>query len=281
MNINILTDFNDYAIKYLSLQNSECAKLYESVNYSVNGSGKRFRPLLMFSSASSLGVDEKVMFDLALAIELVHTYTLIHDDMPCLDDDDLRRGKATNHKVYGEDVAILAGDVLQALAFDCVSRAIENGFDSKVLKFFSKACIEVVEGQSIDIDESYKTSVERLQTVHLLKTGSLIKFCVIAPLFYNKKYELLDDLSFIGDELGLVFQIMDDILDYTGTDEELGKTASDFKNNKNTYVTFLKIEGSRELVEDKKRKIEQALLRLNLFTDSLKEICEFSVNRSK
>ncbi len=279
--INVLAQFNSYASEFLNSHNPECRKLYESVKYSALSEGKKFRPNLMFASANALGVEVTKVFDLALAIELLHTYTLIHDDLPCLDDDTLRRGKPCNHLVYGEDIALLAGDLLQSLAFKCIAMAIQNGSDSQVLSYFANACIEVVEGQSIDIDEDYKTSVEKLETVHNLKTGSLIQFALIAPLFYTKDYGKLESLLEVGQKLGLVFQIKDDILDYTASDEELGKSGSDFENEKNTYVSFLGIEQSKQLLEDKVSQIILTLQSLEIYTNEFEEICSFSVNRTK
>ncbi len=280
-NTKTIDKFNEYAINYLKLQNKECSKLYDSVIYSVDSQAKRFRPSLMFAFSNALDVSDEAVFDLALAVELLHTYTLIHDDLPCLDDDVLRRGKKCNHLVYGEDYALLAGDVLQSLAFECIFNAISKGCDPMVLKYFSKFCIEVVEGQSIDIDEDYKTSVLELEKVHNLKTGALIKFAIIAPLFVKKEYFLLDVLLNVGHEFGLIFQIKDDILDYTATDTQLGKSGSDYENNKKTYVSFLGVEASQILLEKKVSTIKKLLADFKLYTREIQKICEFSLNREK
>ncbi len=256
-------------------------KLYEAMDYSLNAGGKRFRPHLMFSSAQMLGVDSEVMLDVAIAIELIHTYSLIHDDLPCLDDDDLRRGNPTNHVVYGEDYALLAGDNLQSVAFKYIYKALEKGFDIKLLKYFSKACIKMVEGQSLDINEEYKTDINALEHIHELKTGALIEFCMIAPLFYLKDYASLDKLLSVGKSIGISFQIMDDILDVSATSEQLGKSSSDEINNKCTYTSMIGLEKSRELLESKLDFALSTLNELGYYSEEIMEIIEFSKNRTK
>lgn len=256
-------------------------KLYEAMNYSLNAGGKRFRPHLMFSSAKMLGVDSEVMLDVAIAIELIHTYSLIHDDLPCLDDDDLRRGNPTNHIVYGEDYALLAGDNLQSVAFDYIYKALEKGFDIKLLKYFSSACIKMVEGQSLDINEDYKVDVNALEYVHELKTGALIEFCMIAPLFYLKDYTNLEKLLQVGKSIGISFQIMDDILDECSTSEELGKSNSDALNNKCTYTSMLGLENSKKLLDDKLEFALSSLEEMGYLSEEIIEIINFSRNRTK
>ncbi|MFV0424709.1 MAG: polyprenyl synthetase family protein [Bacilli bacterium] len=256
-------------------------KLYEAMNYSLSAGGKRFRPHLMFSSAEMLGVDSSLMIDIAIAIELIHTYSLIHDDLPCLDNDDLRRGKLTNHKVYGEDYALLAGDNLQSLAFEYIYKALAKGFDIKLLKYFSIACVKMVEGQSLDIDESYKVDIETLENVHYLKTGALIEFCMIAPLFYLKDYSKLSDLSLVGRNLGIAFQIKDDILDVSATSEELGKSNSDIDNNKLTYTSLLGVDKSEEFLENKLKETTDILEEIDCLDKSIIEIVNYCKYRVK
>ncbi len=256
-------------------------KLYEAMNYSTVAGGKRFRPNLMFSTAKMLGINPEVMNDVAIAIELIHTYSLIHDDLPCLDNDALRRGVATNHIVYGEDYALLAGDALQSVAFNYIYKALENGFDIKLLDYFSKACLKMVEGQSLDINENYKVDVSTLENVHNLKTGALIEFCMVAPLCYLKDYSKVDYLSSAGRDLGLAFQIMDDILDVSSTSEELGKSSSDVDNNKLTYVSLLGIEESELLLDLKLKSTAEALKKFGELTQDFVEIINFSKYRKK
>lgn len=256
-------------------------KLYEAMSYSLNAGGKRFRPHLMFSSAKMIGVDPDVMNDVAIAIELIHTYSLIHDDMPCLDDDDLRRGNPTNHIVYGEDYALLAGDNLQSVAFEYIYKALENGFDILLLKYFANACVKMVEGQSLDISEEYKTSIQSLEHIHDLKTGALIEFCMIAPLFYTKDYQHLESLLNVGKSIGISFQIKDDILDVSSTSEVLGKSNSDLDNNKITYTSLIGVDESVMLLNEKLDCAVKILNDLNYKSDEIMEIIEFSRNRKK
>lgn len=256
-------------------------KLYEAMNYSLLAGGKRFRPSLMFTSARMLGVDPELLIDVAVAIEMIHTYSLIHDDMPCLDDDDLRRGKLTNHKVYGEDYALLAGDNLQSVAFEQIYKAIEKGFDPKILKYFARACSKMVEGQSLDINESYKTDVSALEHIHDLKTGALIEFCVIAPLFYLKEYENLEELLTVGKCIGISFQIKDDILDVSMSSEELGKSNSDEANNKITYISLLGLDESKRLLDEKLDIAEKILNSTGYEVSKMLEIIDYSRKRIK
>ncbi len=256
-------------------------KLYEAMDYSLNAGGKRFRPHLMFSSAEMLGVDSSLMLDVAIAIEMVHTYSLIHDDMPCLDDDDLRRGLPTNHKKFGEDYALLAGDNLQSVAFKYIYQALEKGFDIKLLKYFSEALVKMVEGQSLDIDESYKVDVNALEHIHDLKTGALIEFCMIAPLFYLKDYSKFDSLLQVGKNIGISFQIQDDILDVSMSSVQLGKSNSDEDNNKITYTSLIGIGASKEMLEIKLDEAKGILAAEGLFSDEINEIIEYSKNRTK
>ncbi len=280
-NASLLEKFEYKLAAAVSNLDYQSKKLSESVNYSVTAGGKRFRPNLMFSSAQMLGVEPELMFDLAIAIELIHTYSLIHDDLPCLDDDDMRRGMKTNHIVFGEDTALLAGDVLQSIAFEKVYDAINNGFDPLVLKYFAMSCRKMVEGQALDTDDSYKTSIDKLENVHLLKTGALIEFCVIAPLFYLKAYDNLDDFAKIGKIIGLSFQIKDDILDVTSTKEMLGKSNSDSENNKTTYVTMLGQEECESMLNAKLNEVDDILKSLSVDSKYFTEIIDFSLNRIK
>lgn len=278
---NYIDEFETYLNEVLINENKECSKLYESISYSLNAKGKRFRPKLIFASAISFGINPRDLFDVAVAIEMIHTYSLIHDDLPALDDDKLRRGVATNHIVYGEDYALLAGDNLQSLAFSHIYKCIEKGFDIKLLAAFATSCKEMVEGQSLDIDENYKTDISKLETVHLLKTGALIKFCVACPLFYTKDYSYYDKLIEYGENIGIAFQIMDDILDYKYSDEELGKSNSDALNDKATYISFVGIQKSEDLLAQKIENARNILSSMDIDTKELDEICEFNLKRIK
>ncbi|MFV0498499.1 MAG: polyprenyl synthetase family protein [Bacilli bacterium] len=256
-------------------------KLYDAMNYSLVSSGKRFRPNLIFTVADVLGIDSEVMEEVAIAIELIHTYSLIHDDLPCLDDDSLRRGVATNHVVYGEDYALLAGDNLQSVAFEYIYKALDNGFDIKLLKFFARACSRMVEGQSLDIDENFKTNVSKLEQVHRLKTGALIEFCMVAPLFYIKDYSKFDQLLNVGENIGLAFQIRDDILDVLYDSEQLGKSSSDIDNNKITYPSFLGVDASCEKLEQILDDTIKILMSIECYSEDFENLIKYCRNRNR
>ncbi len=275
------TNFEKYLLNSLSEYDTDFNKLYESMNYTLKAGGKRFRPNLIFVCASALKLKESDVFDIAVAIELLHTYTLIHDDLPCLDNDDLRRGQASNHIVFGEDVSLLAGDALQPVAFKYIYKAIESGYDRQLFNYFSEVALRVVEGQSIDIDENYKNSIDDLKKIHQYKTGSLIEFCVVAPLFLTRQFDLIIPMKEIGLNLGVAFQIQDDILDFEGDSEQLGKSASDIDNNKCTYVSLLGIDKAKQLLCETIDAAKQLLEANNLYTEEFKKVLEVSMSRKK
>ncbi len=275
------TKFENYLLDSVKYDDFDFNVLHSSMFYTLEAGGKRFRPNLLFACAKSYGLCEEDVYDVACAIELLHTYTLVHDDLPAMDDDDLRRGKSSNHLVYGEDMAILAGDALQAVANKYIYKALEKGYDIKLAEYFSNIALQVVQGQSIDIDESFKVDVKALKKIHKYKTGALIEFCVVAPLFLTKDFSNFDVLKGIGNDLGVAFQIKDDILDYESSSEVLGKSASDLDNNKGTYVSMLGIEKSKIMLEECLDNIKNILIKLNLYTNELSEIIRVSSARKK
>ena len=217
----------------------------ESLRYSLFAGGKRVRPILCLAASEAVdGFHESIM-PVACALECIHTYSLIHDDLPAMDNDDLRRGKPTNHKMFGEAEAILAGDGLLTFAFDLLSdsQLYEKGFDQQrlqVIHIIAKAAgsLGMVGGQSIDIaSEGKDVSFETLRTIHRCKTGALITASVRAgAVFGGANSSQLSALTQYGNNIGLAFQIVDDLLNATGTEEELGKAAgSDLDRQKATY----------------------------------------------
>jgi geranylgeranyl diphosphate synthase type II len=225
------------------------AGLEEAMRYSLLAGGKRIRPVLALATARATGRDEASVLPLAAATELIHTYSLIHDDLPAMDDDDLRRGEPTNHKVFGEDVAILAGDALYAEAFRHVL-AHQHGDPSAVLAAVAELAAAtgvngMVGGQWIDVAAPGDVDLRRL---HALKTGRLIGASVECVLLVQG----MDSRTFraFADELGVLFQIVDDILDVTGTDDDLGKPrGSDERHGKRTYVSEFGLEQARTLAD--------------------------------
>jgi geranylgeranyl diphosphate synthase type II len=234
--------------------------LEDAMRYSLLAGGKRIRPVLALATARATGRDEESVLPLAAAIELIHTYSLIHDDLPAMDDDDLRRGRPTNHKVFGEDVAILAGDGLYAEAFRLVLRE-QAGPPGQVLAAVAELAAAtgvngMVGGQYLDVAEGATTDLRRL---HALKTGRLIGASIECVLLVNGDRPAGPWHDFAS-ELGVLFQIIDDILDVTGTDDALGKPqGSDERHGKRTYVSEFTLEGARTLASQSHGNARSAL----------------------
>lgn len=223
--------------------------LKESMLYSINAGGKRIRPLLLLATASSFGETLSTpIYQVAGALEMVHTYSLIHDDLPAMDNDDLRRGKPTNHKVFGEAIAILAGDGLLTGAFQLISLTQLEPLKKLLLiqQLASNSGAQgMVAGQTADIlGEKQELTIEELAFVHERKTGRLIRYALLAGgVLANQPEEVLMCLQKLAGHLGLAFQIRDDLLDVVSTTEKLGKTAGkDAQEGKNTYPRLLGIE---------------------------------------
>ena len=230
-------------------------RLLESMNYSLMAGGKRIRPVLTMAFCAACGADHALAIDLGCAVEMLHTYSLIHDDLPCMDNDDLRRGKPTNHKVYGEWLALLAGDALQAEAFYTIANCgLHSAQIMEAVKVLGHAAGQrgICGGQLLDLDgEGKKLSAEQLFTTHGMKTAALIEAaCELGCIAADADASRREAARRYGQALGLAFQIRDDILDYEGSSETLGKTVGkDEKSGKFTFVNLLGIERCREMVE--------------------------------
>ncbi|AKG24055.1 geranylgeranyl diphosphate synthase CrtE [Calothrix sp. 336/3] len=230
-------------------------KIYESMRYSLLAGGKRIRPILCLATCEMLGGSVDMAMPTACAMEIIHTMSLIHDDLPAMDNDDYRRGKLTNHKVYGENIAILAGDALLAFAFEHIAAKTQQVPAERVLKVvahLAKACGAdgLVGGQVVDLESEGKTdtSLETLDYIHTHKTGALLEACVVCGgVIAGASPENLQRLSTYAKNIGLAFQIIDDILDITATQEQLGKTAGkDLQAQKVTYPSLWGIEESQK-----------------------------------
>ena len=228
--------------------------LAESMRYSLLAGGKRIRPVLALAFCDALGGDTEKALPAACALEMIHTYSLIHDDLPCMDDDVLRRGKPTNHVVYGECTATLAGDALQSLAFETLASApLESGRIVRCLKILSEAAgyRGMCQGQFLDMEgEGKSLTAEELTHINNLKTGALLSAaCRMGAAAAGADEKQLEAAGTFGSLLGLVFQIRDDVLDVISTDAELGKSVgSDVQEHKNTYMALLGMEGcNREI----------------------------------
>lgn len=248
-------------------------KLVEAMRYSLLAGGKRVRPVLALSTAHALGHDPSVVMPYAAALELIHTYSLIHDDLPAMDDDDLRRGKPTCHVAYGENVAILAGDALFAEALRLIT-SNQAGEPMHVVGAMDELLAAIgaggmVGGQFIDIDEQVE-SADDLKQMHELKTGRLIRASVRgAAIVLGTPTKQVEQLGDFAGELGVLFQIIDDILDVTGSDAELGKPqGSDERHGKATYVSAFGLDGARKLADESFDRVRGLLESIDFRGDS-------------
>lgn len=260
----------------------------EAMHYSLEAGGKRIRPLLVFATLAAFEKDPQIGLMAAAAIEMIHTYSLIHDDLPSMDNDDLRRGKPTNHKVFGEAIAILAGDGLLTYSFQVIGQTPNDFVSSEtklqlVLEMAKAAGSEgMVGGQVADMEGEGKTlTIEELEYIHIHKTGKLLKFSVIAgALLGGANQTQLEDLSAFAHHLGLAFQIQDDILDLEGNQELLGKpVGSDSTNEKSTYPQLLSMEGAKKALRHQVDLSKQYLEKTGLNIHLLKEIADLIATR--
>ena len=238
-------EVNDFLLNYFENKGSFNKVIYDSASYSLNIGGKRIRPLLMLLTYNIYKENWREILEFSSAIEMIHTYSLIHDDLPCMDNDDLRRGKPTNHKVYGEDIAVLAGDALLNEAMNVMMKfSLNHGREALVAsqKIAEAAGAEgMIGGQVVDIiNEGKKISEEELRYMHMKKTGALIKVSIVAgAILGNASEEEIELLEKFGENLGLAFQIKDDILDVIGNTEKLGKKVlSDEENDKTNFISM-------------------------------------------
>jgi geranylgeranyl diphosphate synthase type II len=264
------------------------AGLEEAMRYSLLAGGKRIRPVLALATAKALGRDPTRVLPLAAALELIHTYSLIHDDLPAMDDDELRRGRPTCHVKYGEDVAILAGDGLYAEAFRLVLRE-QAGDPAHLLAAVGELAAAtgvngMVGGQYIDVRNLAESGETTLRRLHELKTGRLIGAsveCVLLLAGTEPGATTLTHFRSFAAELGLLFQIVDDILDVTGTEDILGKPqGSDERHGKLTYVSQYGLEGARQMAQESHRRAREALRRAARDGGELEQITDFIYTRT-
>jgi geranylgeranyl diphosphate synthase type II len=254
--------------------------------YSVEAGGKRLRPILHLASYENYGTNIKKAIAPAIALELVHTYSLIQDDLPAMDNDDLRRGKPTNHKVYDEATAILAGDALLTYSFEIIAddEHLDNNEKVELVKLLSRAAgpVGMVAGQIKDMEaENTPVSLQELENIHELKTGELWTFSVYAGAFLaNASEEDRNNLQEFAYYLGLIFQVQDDILDVTGDTEKLGKpTGSDESNKKSTYPNLLGLDGAIRHKEMYVKKAKEALIKAKAEDSYLMALTEYFSQR--
>jgi len=260
-------------------------QLSRSMAYSLMAGGKRIRPILALASYEAAGGRSDGILPVAASLELVHTYSLIHDDLPAMDNDDFRRNKPTNHKVFGEAAAILAGDALLTDAFDIISRA--DSSPSKLLKVirelaFASGPEGMVGGQTADIIfEGKKAKKKDIVYIHTHKTGALIRGSVrIGAIMAGSAPGKLDSLTRYGEKTGLAFQIIDDILDIIGTKEEMGKsTGADSARGKNTFPSRFGLKESERIAEQLVNESLEALKGFGKKADPLREIAKYILSR--
>lgn len=270
MNNLIVNQINELLLKSIPSSPLD-TNLEESMRYSLEAGGKRIRPLLLLETLKMLSrnPDYNKGLQTALALEMVHTYSLIHDDLPAMDNDDYRRGKLTNHKVYGEWKALLAGDALLTKAFHLISTdsLLDAETRIKLVAALSDASghLGMIGGQTLDMQsENKQIPLETLQQIHKEKTGALLTYAIMAAVMIVKPPEEISDiLKNYSEHLGLIFQIKDDLLDVYGDEKKLGKpVGSDEKNHKNTYVTLLGLTDTENKLEYHVNQAENSLVQL-------------------
>lgn len=280
---------NDFLGNYIKENDLIEKSIYSAMCYSLLAGGKRLRPVLALAVCDMLSGDLKEVLPFACAVEMIHTYSLIHDDLPAMDNDDYRRGKLTNHKVYGESLAILAGDGLLNMAFELMIESTSNNCKDienkvKAMAYIAKSSgvRGMIGGQVIDTEsENKQVSIETLEYMHRCKTGALIKAPVIsAAIICKASSEDMQSLGNYAESLGLAFQIKDDILDVEGSTEKLGKkVGSDESNKKTTYVSLYGLEKSKQML---KGTTEEAIKNIEKFGAKavfLKELAEYLIVR--
>ena len=263
----------------------EPSRLYQAIRWSLFGEGKRFRPALVIAVGRVFGAADTKLLRTSAGIEMIHTYSLIHDDLPAMDNDDLRRGRATAHRKFDEATAILAGDGLQAMAFEAIAGdgSLSEDLRLKLVSELSIAAGQMVAGQQLDLEaEGKSVDVSVIEHIHKGKTGALIGFAVRAGgIIAGCDEKELSVLDRFGDKLGLLFQITDDILDVTSTSEALGKTAGkDLTSKKATYPEVLGIEKARELSRRIEREALVMLGELPREHELLTELCSYVSSRT-
>ena len=262
--------------------------IFEAMNYSLKAGGKRLRPILTLEACRIVGGNEEDAIPFAIAIEMIHTYSLIHDDLPALDNDDLRRGRPTNHKVYGDAMAILAGDGLLNYAFEIMLKSsIGKENPAKYLNAIneiakSSGVYGMIGGQVVDIESEDKNiEMEKLDFIHLNKTAAIIVGCMRAgAIIGDATEEQLENITKYATNIGLSFQIADDILDITGDESKLGKkVGSDIDNNKSTYPSLIGLEKSKEIANDLINEAKTRISNIKGDTEFLNDLAEYIVAR--
>lgn len=279
---------NDALDKFLPSETTKPATIHKAMRYSLFAGGKRMRPAVCLAAAASCGGHDTDAMPLACAVECIHTYSLIHDDLPAMDNDDYRRGKLTNHKVFGEGIAVLAGDALLTQAFEIAAKC--KGWPRyshrQIVLEIARAAgsLQLIAGQVADLEgEGKRISAEELRYIHERKTSALLCCSVrLGGMSANCTPTQLKALTDFGYHVGLAFQVIDDILDVTQTSEQLGKTAGkDTKAQKATYPSIVGLEKSREIAEHLTNKAFASLKMFKGKAQALEALADFLLKRNK
>lgn len=282
--VNIEDLLNEYMPKVEGYQKT----IFDSMNYSLKAGGKRLRPILTLEACKLVGGNEKDAYPFAVAIEMIHTYSLIHDDLPALDNDDLRRGRKTNHKVYGEAMAILAGDGLLNYAYEIMLReSLSKGEPEKYLKAINEIAkasgiYGMIGGQVVDIESEGKSiDMGKLDFIHMNKTAAIIIGCMRAgAIIGGASEEELANVTKYAKNIGLSFQIVDDILDIVGDEAKLGKkVGSDIDNEKSTYPSLIGLEKSKETANKLIAEAKMSIDYINKDSEFLNNLADYIVDR--
>ena len=282
----IVKDTNLFLLKFLLKQKK--TELIRPMKYGLLPGGKKIRSKLIVDVGKIFNLNYKNLIQVGAAVECIHAYSLIHDDLPCMDNDSLRRGKLSTHKKYGESTAILAGNSLLTIAFEILSERnfkIDNRIKIKLIKLISKCAGHsgIAGGQYLDLSfERKKISLKKIIQMQINKTGKLFSFCCMAPIIMSKKNNYLKKFDKIGSDIGLLFQIVDDLIDYTGKTEKVGKkTKKDLKKGKATLISLL---GYKNTIKYRNKLKSTLFKRLNIFgkkAEDLKETVNYILERNK
>ncbi|HHY0137464.1 TPA: polyprenyl synthetase family protein [Clostridioides difficile] len=274
--------------EYMPKEEGYQKTVIEAMNYSLSAGGKRLRPILTLEACKIVGGNEDEAIPFAIAIEMIHTYSLIHDDLPALDNDDLRRGRPTNHKVYGEAMGILAGDALLNYAFEVMlASSINKENPEKYLKAINEIAkgagiYGMIGGQVVDVEsENKQIEKEKLDYIHMNKTAAMMVGCMRAgATIGGANSEQMEEITKYAKNIGLSFQIVDDILDIVGDEAKLGKkVGSDIENHKSTYPSLLGLDKSKEIAHNLIDEAKKSIEKLSDDVDFLKGLAEYIIDR--
>ena len=282
----IAKDTNHYLLKYLQEQNN--SELIVPMKYGLLPGGKKIRSKVLVDVGRIFRINYKTLIQIGAAVECIHAYSLIHDDLPCMDDDDLRRGKLSTHKKFGEATAVLAGNSLLTLAFEILSNnnlKLNSDIKIKLINLISEFSGHsgIAGGQFLDLNfERKKIPLEKILKMQLKKTAKLFIFCCVSPVLISKKKNQINNFKKIGSDIGLLFQIVDDLIDFKGTAKVAGKkTKKDKKKGKATLINLLGYDNTSIYAKNIKNRIFKKLKKFGKKSKDLKETINFIFERNK